>query len=93
MIIVGDLESDELLDKITKIYCFCYTDIETGEERNLITYEDIISLFQTPNLVWIGHNIQRYDVPAIEKIFGTKELAKQAANEVVREWWSNINLK
>ena len=31
------------------------------------------------------------DLPAIEKIFGTKELAKQAANEVVREWWNGLS--
>lgn len=31
------------------------------------------------------------DLPQIEKIFGTKERAKQAANEVVREWWNGLS--
>lgn len=68
MIAVMDIESDGLLDKITKIHCLCYTNIETMEEVNLTNYSDIRNFLAQENLTLICHNIIRYDKPALEKI-------------------------
>jgi len=70
MRIVIDMESDGLLDTITKIHCVCYYDIDTQEAVALTDYMDIIRLLSQDNLTIIGHNIMRFDVPAFQKILG-----------------------
>lgn len=76
MRIVGDIESDGLLDTITKIHCLCYYDYDTGESKSLTSYKDIINLFNQDDLTFICHNNIRFDIPAIEKILGIKVKAR-----------------
>jgi len=69
---IFDIEADGLLDTITKIHCLSYEtyiDGEFSEKRTLTKYEDIVDYFKQ-NLFFIGHNIIRYDIPAIETILG-----------------------
>ena len=70
---VFDLESDGLLDEITLIHCLVHSD-----GRNIVAltdYSDIADWLSTADIL-IGHNIVRYDVPALEKILGIKIKAK-----------------
>lgn len=71
--LVVDIESDGLLDNITKIHCLSYYDIETCESVSMSSYEDIRALFKE-DIVVIGHNFIRFDMPALEKIAGVKKL-------------------
>jgi hypothetical protein len=69
---VFDLESDGLLDKVTKIHCFSYQIWDNGvmiEKGSLTAYSDIIA-FCSVQEVLIGHNIIRYDIPVLRKILG-----------------------
>lgn len=69
-----DLESDGLLDEITKIHCVVYT--RDGEEFvELTDYDDMREFFLTETSL-IGHDIIRYDVRAAEKILGIQIKAK-----------------
>jgi DNA polymerase-1 len=70
--LIFDLETDGLLDEVTKIHCLVIKDTETGEviqcdsEHNniepglkLLTKGDIIA----------GHNVIKYDLPVIQKLY------------------------
>lgn len=67
---VLDIESDGLLDSITKIHCLSYTRIKDGkilDSGTLIKYEDILNFLLSQECL-VGHNIIRYDIPALKKI-------------------------
>jgi len=70
--LIFDLETDGLLDEVSKIHCLVIKDTETGEviqcdsEHNniepglkLLTKGDIIA----------GHNVIKYDLPVIQKLY------------------------
>jgi hypothetical protein len=68
--LVLDMESDGLLDTITKIHCVCYYDIDTKESVSLTSYQDMMELLSQEDLTIIGHNIRRFDIPAFKIILG-----------------------
>jgi len=72
-----DMESDNLLDDITKIHCIVLKDIDTGELHSYTDHDyptragDLRSALDTlsdADLV-CGHNVVRFDIPAIQKVF------------------------
>ena len=71
--IVFDVESDNLLDKATKIYCLSYY-ASNGKKGTVTGHAQIKDFFLTlpPDCILIGHNIIRYDIPLCEKILGIK---------------------
>jgi hypothetical protein len=71
---VFDLESDGLLDTITKLHCLSYKiyDDKTLVSSDTITkYEDMASFIENQAML-VGHNIIRYDIPVLEKILNIK---------------------
>lgn len=66
-----DIEANELLWRVSKIWCVATQDIDTGEKNfyppNALD-EAIVALQAAECLV--GHNIIGYDLPAIWKIMG-----------------------
>jgi DNA polymerase I len=94
--LIFDLETDGLLDEVTKIHCLIIKDTETGEviqcdsEHNniepglkLLTKGDIIA----------GHNVIKYDIPVIQKLYPwftvdpTKVFDTLVATRLI---WANI---
>jgi len=69
--LVFDIESDGLLDKATKIHCL---GVGTLYEEIKVTtdYETIKRTFLRDDYYFVGHNVQRYDKPLLEKILGIK---------------------
>lgn len=68
--VIFDIESDGLLDTVTKIHCLSYAKYVRGElvEKNtLVNYEDMRD-FLFWNKTLCGHNIIRYDVPVLKKL-------------------------
>lgn len=71
---VFDLESDGFLSKMTRIHVLCLFDMDTGEKlvfRNNDTentIEEGVRLLHAAALI-VGHNIIRFDIPAIKKLF------------------------
>ena len=72
--LVFDLESDGLLDDVTKIHCLVIYDSETNET---IIYNDQgnqepltrgIQRLEDADVL-IGHNIIGYDLPVIKKLY------------------------
>jgi DNA polymerase I-like protein with 3'-5' exonuclease and polymerase domains len=75
---IFDIEADNLLDKITKTHCFSYAIYENKtliEKNSLVLHKDIIEFIQK-DYILVGHNIIRYDIPALEKILNIKILNK-----------------
>lgn len=73
---VFDIEADSLLEDITKIHCLCFTATKDLNVSALIDYNEIKKWLSQPDLTLIGHNIVRYDIPALEKVLGIKIQAK-----------------
>lgn len=67
---VFDIETDGLIENVTKIHCLSYAKYAKGkllEKGTLTNYEDMRD-FLFWNKVLVGHNIVRYDIPVLEKI-------------------------
>jgi DNA polymerase III epsilon subunit-like protein len=68
---IFDLESDGLLDKVTKIHCISYIKPSDKKVTTATTKQGMLD-FLDKATVLIGHNIIRYDVVVLEKILGVK---------------------
>lgn len=74
--VVLDIETDGLIDEVTLIHCLCFYIIETGATGTITDYEEMKTFLMQENLVIIGHNIIRYDIPVVRKILGIEPTAK-----------------
>ena len=70
---VFDIECDGLLNELTKIHCLSFrlfdqyfNEVSAGSYIEPI---QIIRFFSHSDYTYIGHNIIRYDIPALEKLF------------------------
>src|SRR5687768_10053185 len=71
---VADVESDGLLDTITKLHVLSYSQKVSGEWVIASTndYDKIRRIFTNENFCIAMHNGIRFDVPAIEKVLNIK---------------------
>lgn len=69
---VLDSETDELLDKATKIHCLCAKVFKERREPELVSFTDYDEMkeFLLNQECIIGHNIIRFDLPIFKKILG-----------------------
>lgn len=70
MALVWDIETDNFLDKLTKIHCIATLDTETMQSRiyGPDEVEDGIRSIMAADEI-IGHNIITFDIPAIKKLY------------------------
>jgi len=74
MTTVFDIETDGLLDELTKIHVMSWSN-DMGEVKHTHDYDEMrYVLLNTETLV--GHNIIRFDIPAIEKVLGIEVKAR-----------------
>ena len=71
--IVFDIEANGL-DDADEIHCLSVN--ENGKIRSTSNYSNMRSFFSREDLVLIGHNIIRYDIPTLERILDIKIKAK-----------------
>lgn len=83
---VFDIETDGLLDKLTKIHVLSWVG-DDGNVHHTHDYE-AMRLFFTEAKVLIGHNIVRFDIPAVEKILGIKVKAR-LIDTLALSWYLN----
>lgn len=69
--VVFDIESDGLLDTVTKIHCLSYSQAD-GRFKGTIYSEKDIKDFLSHDYIYIGHHVIGYDFKALEKIYGIK---------------------
>ena len=74
MTTVFDIETDGLLDQMTKIHVLSYSD----DNKTVIhthDYDEMREFFLTRKTL-VGHNIVRFDIPVVEKLLGIKVEAR-----------------
>jgi len=72
--VIFDLETDGFLDVCTKIHCLVLMDVDTEEIRSYADKPGYPSIDEGLTLLWqadmlIGHNIIKFDIPVIEKLY------------------------
>ena len=74
---VFDIETDGLLDDVSKIHCLVLKDIDTQEITHYEREDWYIGTnkLEKADLI-IGHNIIKYDIPVLEKLFQFKTKSK-----------------
>ena len=72
MNIVFDIETDGLLDSLTKVHCMAYVDVDDPSETIRLAHgqHEITEIFKRTDIA-IGHHIIGFDIPALEKVYGT----------------------
>lgn len=86
---VFDLESDGLIENVTKIHCLSYSIYENQEKiesKTLTDYEEI-KQFLSAQEILVGHNIVRYDIPVLEKILGIDLSSKRLIDTLALSWY------
>ena len=71
---VFDIETDGLLDELTKIHVLSYMGTD-GQVHYMHDYDHMRTFFETVDTL-VGHNIVRFDIPAVEKVLGIKVKAR-----------------
>ena len=90
---VWDLESDGLLDKITKIHCMVLRHVETDEVQTYGPDEIKAALFTLMNAEEvIGHNIIDYDIPALQKVYPGFEILGKVTDTLILSRLCEANL-
>lgn len=69
--IIGDIETDGLLDIVTKVHCASFYNLETGIWNTFTpdNMDELISFLDSCPEV-SGHNFIGFDLPALKKIYG-----------------------
>ncbi|MAL34402.1 MAG: hypothetical protein CMG84_13480 [Marinobacter sp.] len=90
---VFDIETNGLLDQLTKIHCLVIKDINTEEVYSFRPdeVEEGLKLLSNAKEL-IGHNIIKFDIPAIRKVFPEWKTNAKITDTIVcsRLIWSNI---
>jgi DNA polymerase III alpha subunit (gram-positive type) len=68
--IVFDIETDGLLDAVSKIHCVCYDNFT--EKGSLTEETEIKNLFSNNKSYFVGHNIIQYDLVVLNRLLGIK---------------------
>ena len=86
MPIVFDIETDGLLDELTKIHVLSYSH-DGKEVKHTHDYDEMRKFF-TETETLVGHNIIRFDIPAVEKVLGIKVNAR-LIDTLALSWYLN----
>ena len=70
---MSDIEGDDLLNGITKIWCTSMQELDPymndkGKPITITTYEEIMRFFSDPDNIIVMHNGIGFDKPAVEKV-------------------------
>jgi DNA polymerase III epsilon subunit-like protein len=86
---VFDIETDGLLDEVSKIHVLSYAILEKDKEPikgNLYDYTEIANFISSQDVL-VGHNIIRYDIPVLEKILGICLSSKEIIDTLGLSWY------
>lgn len=94
MRLIADLETNGLLDEVTKIHCLVAKDIDTGEIHKFTpeTIEDGVKLLASAELL-VFHNGIKFDHPVLDKLYPQYPIDKAVVFDTLvatRLVWANI---
>ncbi len=86
---IFDIETDGLLDTMTKVHCIVLYDIEKDKMYSFHGEETVDALFFLKNYSEIiGHNILNFDLPALKKIYKYEPTPTQKITDTLV--WSKL---
>ena len=74
MRLVFDIETDGLLEEVSKVHCIIIKNLDTNEVINLKLNKAMELLAAADEI--IGHNIIKFDIPVLQKLYGFTTNAK-----------------
>ena len=74
MRLVFDIETDGFLEEVSKVHCIVLKNLDTNEVINLKINKAMELLAEADEI--IGHNIIKYDLPVLRKLYGFHTNAK-----------------
>lgn len=88
-IVVPDIECDDLLEGVTKIYCVSYSYLAGNEIRTktITDYDEMRKFFSSPDITFVGHNFVLYDSRVIKKILGVEIPMDQLIDTLFISWY------
>ena len=84
MALIFDIETDGLLDDVTKVHCLVMKDTDTGEvyiasdsveHGDFTVKQGVEFLSEYPGLI-TGHNVIKYDIPVLAKLYPWFQICK-----------------
>lgn len=94
MRLVFDIETNGFLEKVTKLHCLVLKDVDTGKVfTNLETPVPVLLRMLMDAAQVIGHNIIKYDIPVLSKLFPGFQIKRERAFDTLvcsRLIWANI---
>ena len=91
-----DIETNGLLDEVTKLHCIATFDTQTSEERIYSSLagdlEDGLNALMTAHRIG-GHNVIKYDIPVLQKLYPTFQFNKSHVFDTLiaaRLIWTNL---
>ncbi len=92
---IFDIETDGLLEEVTKIHCLVMQDVRTGVTHKFFgeTLAEGITLLSQQPLIG-GHNVIAFDIPVLEKLYNFEYTGEVFDTLVAsRLIWSNLKEK
>lgn len=96
---VFDIETDGLLKQLTKVHSLVLRDVDTGEVTSCADHDGFTpvcagleAMMLADNI--IGHNVIKFDIPAIQKVYPWFEVRKDQVIDTLvygRLVWPNIS--
>lgn len=82
---VVDLETDGLLQEVTKIHCASVVAMDSSYSRLYLAHDmdEFLAFINDPEKELIGHNIFNYDLKVIEKLYGWKPYKDQPITDTM----------
>ena len=85
--IIFDIETDGLLDEMTKVHVMSWTDDVGQTVNHTHDYDKMRDVLTNADAI-CGHNIIRFDIPAVEKLLGIK-ITCRVVDTLALSWYLN----
>ena len=92
MVLIFDIETDGLLDSLSKVHCIGIKDGQTGDSESYSGARILQALDRLATAdVIVGHNILGFDIPALRNVYGFESTALVRDTLVLsRLFWPHV---
>ena len=81
--VIIDIETDGLLDKVTKIHCIVCKEVLSGVVTKYTSTDDFLNGPYTGDTILIGHNILSFDLPVLAKLLGYRHSVSKCIDTLI----------